>query len=140
MLLNRVIASSSSRTMGSPPGLALVMTKVSRWDTVNHAVPAGRPAASWKSRNWIGVQGSMAPSSRKPGAMPGNAASQPSRLASSTTGRSRDSSSVRSASFMSACGATDAAFANITAKGFSSRFLRSRRRATAAAFVASQAR
>jgi hypothetical protein len=56
--------------------------------------------------------------------MPGSAASQPSRFCNSTTGRSRDSSSARSASSISASCATDTALANITAKGFSSRFLR----------------
>ncbi len=140
MAPRRAIASSLPITSGSPPGLALVITSASGCGAASHAVPAGRPAASWKSRYCSGVYGSIAPSQASPGATPGSAASAPAALGVSTTGRAADSSSARSAAPTSASPASDAAFATITAKGFASRDLRERRRATASALRASQAR
>ncbi len=127
-------------TSGSPPGLALVITSSKSCAWCSQAVPAGRPAASWNSRNWIGVQGSIMPTRFSPGATPVSCSVRPSRSVSSTIGRSPDCSSDCSATPACTHCRADARFALITANGFSSRCLRSRSRATVVALRASQAR
>ncbi len=140
MPASRERASPLAVTSGSPPGFALVITSTSPCGARSHPVPAGRPAASWNSRYWSGVYGSIAPSHASPGATPGSAPSAAALLRSSTIGRSQDSSHARSLALTSASGASDAAPATITANGFSSRALRSRSRATDSALRASHAR
>ncbi|OIQ72279.1 hypothetical protein GALL_460950 [mine drainage metagenome] len=136
----RAKASSLSRTSGSPPGLALVAISASGCGAASQSLPEGRPAASWKSRYWIGVAGSIVPSQASPGATPARRWSQPARFLSSTIGRSGQSSRAASSSPSSARSLTEAALASSSAKGFSSRALRSRSRATAAASSAAQTR
>ena len=136
---SRRTASTLSITSGSPPGLALVITSTSSLARCSQPVPAGRPAASWNSSRCSGAAGSISPSVVMPGVTPGSAAAAAGPCSISTIGRSADSSSAPSAASGNASGAHDAMFATMTAKGFSSRALRSRSRATAAALRASQA-
>ncbi len=137
---SRASASSLPITRGSPPGLALVITSSSSCGACRHALPAGLPAASWNSRVWIGVQGSITPSRSRPGATPAICSAAPCCIGSSTIGRAADSSSACSGATACTQRAAEARLATITANGFSSRCLRSRRRATADALRASQAR
>ncbi len=137
---SRASASSLPMTSGSPPGLALVITSSRSCACCSQRLPAGRPAASWNSRNWIGVLGSIMPSTRRPGAMPASASGRSSRSGSSTIGRSAACSSACSAAPACTQRRAEGRLAAITAKGFSSRCLRWRRPATAAAWRASQAR
>jgi hypothetical protein len=140
MPASRASASSFAMTSGSPRGLALVITSSRSCASSSHALPAGRPAASWNRRNWIGVHGSIVPSTSSPGATPASASAAPGRIGSSTIGRSRDCRRASSAEPASTQRTADATFAAITANGFSSRSLRARRHATAAALRASHAR
>ena len=143
MPCSRARASSLPVTSGSPPGLALVITSNRSRASLtpcSQPAPAGRPAASWNSRYWIGVLGSITPSTFKPGATPASRAALSSRMGSSTIGRSGDCSSACSASPQCTQRAAPARLAATTANGFSSRCLRSRSRATVLALRASHAR
>ena len=127
-------------TRGSPPGLALVITSTRSCALSSQPTPAGRFAASWKSRNCSGVYGSMTPSHASPGATPGNASSHWLRFLSRIAGRVGKVNNPGSPMPIWTNGAADGALATMTTKGFSSRCLRSRSRATATALRASHAR
>ena len=88
MPASRATASSLPVTSGSPPGLALVITSTRSCGASSHAVPAGRPAASWNSRYCSGVYGSITPSHARPGRDAGQRVVGAARLRSSTIGRS----------------------------------------------------
>src|SRR6476659_5906745 len=121
----RAIASAFPQAIGSSERFPEVIT-------------SGRPASASR-RWWSGVYGSISPTSEVSGAT-SDAIPDVSFLASSTIGRSVDSSSARSAGETCATDSASSRSRTITAKGFSSRLFRRRRRATASGEVASQAR